>query len=360
MENNYECPRCHNVFPFSNKMMHDTRCTEQNPLPLNQSRKQENRGIQTSQNVNNSNNQNMSIRSIRSTVVIPNESNIIERPPSGEFPEVFECSICKGMFMEKEREDHMLCHDLGKSSINDSNIHSNIRSNDNNDLYASRRTIEQQKEIEREIERRNRERQQNQDNRNNNINSSSLDNNNSIHSRTSINRGNNQRSNINNYIRINDNNFNISMPYEENRNDNNSNIRVRVFINNNNNGGLNNNRRGLRISRLVSFRDFNNISINPELLRSFLSNSRNSNIYESQADGDGEVMDELAETKIEDVNKLASDKKNCVICLEDFENGDNAIFLPCIHLFHKDCILNWLKSHDNCPICKFKVSGENQ
>ena len=243
-------------------------------------------------------------------------------------------------------------------------IHSNIRSNDNNDLYTSRRTIEQQKEIEREIERRNRERQQNQDNINNNINSSSLDNNNSIHSRTNINRGNNQRSNINNYIRINDNNFNISMPYEENRNDNNSNIRVRVFINNNNNGGLNNNRRGLRISRLVSFRDFNNISINPELLRSFLSNSRNSNIYDSQADGDGdgdgEVMDELAETNIEDVNKLASDKKNCVICLEDFKNGDKAIFLPCIHLFHKDCILNWLKSHDNCPICKFKVSGENQ
>ena len=37
MENNYECPRCHNVFPSFNKIMHDAICTEQNPLPLNNS-----------------------------------------------------------------------------------------------------------------------------------------------------------------------------------------------------------------------------------------------------------------------------------------------------------------------------------
>ncbi|MBO6088931.1 MAG: hypothetical protein J6P37_01275 [Lachnospiraceae bacterium] len=41
---------------------------------------------------------------------------------------------------------------------------------------------------------------------------------------------------------------------------------------------------------------------------------------------------------MEDVSKLDPEKKNCVICLEDFKNKDKAIILPCIHLFHKTCI----------------------
>ena len=35
---NYECPKCHNVFPKSNKFLHDIHCTVNNPLPLNQNR----------------------------------------------------------------------------------------------------------------------------------------------------------------------------------------------------------------------------------------------------------------------------------------------------------------------------------
>ena len=39
--------------------------------------------------------------------------------------------------------------------------------------------------------------------------------------------------------------------------------------------------------------------------------------------------------------------------------GDKAIILPCIHLFHTECIKNWLKTQNTCPICKFKLTGEN-
>ncbi len=74
---------------------------------------------------------------------------------------------------------------------------------------------------------------------------------------------------------------------------------------------------------------------------------------------DEEILNELPETQIEDVNKLDPEKKNCIICLEDFKNGDKAIILPCIHLFHTNCIKNWLKTQNTCPICKFKLTGEN-
>ena len=85
---------------------------------------------------------------------------------------------------------------------------------------------------------------------------------------------------------------------------------------------------------------------------------------------DEDILNELPETQIEDVNKLDPEKKNCIIkldpekknciiCLEDFKNGDKAIILPCIHLFHNECIKNWLKTQNTCPICKYKLTGEN-
>ena len=34
MDCDYECPRCHNFFPLQNKIIHDIRCTEEKPMPL--------------------------------------------------------------------------------------------------------------------------------------------------------------------------------------------------------------------------------------------------------------------------------------------------------------------------------------
>merc|ERR1711865_138519 len=44
---------------------------------------------------------------------------------------------------------------------------------------------------------------------------------------------------------------------------------------------------------------------------------------------------------------------SCVICLCEFENGDNLMVLPCQHEFHTECINPWLlKKSSKCPICK--------
>ena len=72
-----------------------------------------------------------------------------------------------------------------------------------------------------------------------------------------------------------------------------------------------------------------------------------------------EVIDDLPQTVVNDASKLSSEKKNCVICLTDFENGDKTIVLPCIHLFHYDCIVQWFGSHNSCPVCKYEVTGNN-
>ena len=71
------------------------------------------------------------------------------------------------------------------------------------------------------------------------------------------------------------------------------------------------------------------------------------------------IINELPQNKIDDIKKLDKDKQNCVICMEDFKNGDVTTNLPCLHMFHSNCIQCWLKTQNTCPICKFKLTQEN-
>ncbi|KAI9203899.1 uncharacterized protein BJ171DRAFT_599794 [Polychytrium aggregatum] len=44
---------------------------------------------------------------------------------------------------------------------------------------------------------------------------------------------------------------------------------------------------------------------------------------------------------------------SCVICMDDFECGNHVRRLPCHHMFHDQCISEWLTRHTRlCPICK--------
>ncbi|KVI05183.1 Zinc finger, RING/FYVE/PHD-type [Cynara cardunculus var. scolymus] len=43
----------------------------------------------------------------------------------------------------------------------------------------------------------------------------------------------------------------------------------------------------------------------------------------------------------------------CSICLQDFEVGNSAgIFPKCDHKFHPECISQWLRTHNSCPVCR--------
>ena len=73
-----------------------------------------------------------------------------------------------------------------------------------------------------------------------------------------------------------------------------------------------------------------------------------------------DILDNMEIAKIKDVDKLDVDKKKCTICLENYVNGDETIALPCIHIFHANCIKTWLKENNSCPICKNEIKFENQ
>jgi len=43
----------------------------------------------------------------------------------------------------------------------------------------------------------------------------------------------------------------------------------------------------------------------------------------------------------------------CSICLELYQENDKIVQLTCNHIFHKDCIREWLQNkQNNCPLCR--------
>ena len=48
---------------------------------------------------------------------------------------------------------------------------------------------------------------------------------------------------------------------------------------------------------------------------------------------------------------------SCCICLSDIEKNEETVLLPCGHMFHWNCCLNWLKGNNTCPMCRFVIKG---
>jgi len=52
----------------------------------------------------------------------------------------------------------------------------------------------------------------------------------------------------------------------------------------------------------------------------------------------------------------------CAICLDSISNESNNILLPCNHIFHISCIMNWIDTQlsknytPSCPLCKNKYN----
>ncbi len=46
------------------------------------------------------------------------------------------------------------------------------------------------------------------------------------------------------------------------------------------------------------------------------------------------------------------DNYQCIICMENFSENELVKQLSCGHIFHEDCINQWLEQQKNCPFCK--------
>ena len=67
----------------------------------------------------------------------------------------------------------------------------------------------------------------------------------------------------------------------------------------------------------------------------------------------------LNEFQFKHIKKYSQIKeKKCSICLVKFRGSDIIKEFPCNHIYHKDCILKWLKKSNICPLCKYDITGD--
>lgn len=266
---------------------------------------------------------------------------------------LFICNICKARMPLSNKNDHMMCHKLEQEDkdllaakkIQDDDIFGNVSPDE----------VEQQLKIEQIIH------QQQQQRRNNNNNFSGFNNLNNLtgNNINFINDDFNSDPDFANFARMGNMNNTSGSPNiiirriitngnSPNFGDNMGNPDfLNNFFNNNNTSGMG------RIMIPISFtgnrggqNDLN------EMIENMLH-------YTRENPTDAAIVSELPETKIDDIKKLDKDKQNCVICMEDFKNGDKTTNLPCLHMFHTNCIQSWLKTQNTCPICKFKLTPNN-
>ena len=50
------------------------------------------------------------------------------------------------------------------------------------------------------------------------------------------------------------------------------------------------------------------------------------------------------------------DQKQCIICQDDFELGDKVKELSCSHIYHRNCIDEWLVKEKKCPCCNKEIT----
>ena len=353
MENDYECPKCHNIFPSQNKITHDLRCTEENPMALHQRHQMQiNNQINKNQDLNNANkikkdeenfpeisnqNQNSQINS---------EFQQLQQLSESDY---FICDICAESLPESVMNDHMYCHYLeqeDKNNLNNNNIlkvnkkqiekqqkiEELIKKNNEMKRIEQQKKIEkqkklivikQQKQIEEQIKKQNQmkiiEQQKKRE------------------KQIKIQNAIKQQKQIEQQIKR-ENDMRRQIELQRQR-------QIQIQLQR---------QRQIQIQLQRQIQRQNNLNRN-NLINAFFQPVIPN--YENPTDQT--IINDLPENVIDDVTKLDNEKKNCLICLEDFKNGDKTTILPCIHFFHTNCILHWLKSQNSCPICKYKLIRNN-
>lgn len=56
------------------------------------------------------------------------------------------------------------------------------------------------------------------------------------------------------------------------------------------------------------------------------------------------------------VESLKDETDTCTVCMESFRKGETLMILPCMHRYHKNCIMPWLQQSGLCSVCRYNVA----
>lgn len=68
-----------------------------------------------------------------------------------------------------------------------------------------------------------------------------------------------------------------------------------------------------------------------------------------------ETISQVMQFKWGEEGAPENSQTQCMVCLMDFEDGEDCRKLPCDHVFHASCVDEWLRRCTDCPICKCNI-----
>ena len=150
--------------------------------------------------------------------------------------------------------------------------------------------------------------------------------------------------NINPYLNLNSNRYAVpSINQNSNRHVNQVNPTQNQYINSRvNNPNQNNN---------------SYVAQNSVYNSNVLFNNKNLSDFDKKKDY---LFSEMDQYQYKHIQKYDSRKgTECAICLEEFQRNDIIKeFYKCKHIFHKECLKNWLKRSNECPLYKHDLTED--
>mmetsp|Transcript_27161 Transcript_27161/g.64488 ORF Transcript_27161/g.64488 Transcript_27161/m.64488 type:complete len:394 (+) Transcript_27161:152-1333(+) len=72
----------------------------------------------------------------------------------------------------------------------------------------------------------------------------------------------------------------------------------------------------------------------------------------------GEVSERDVDLSTPSLEQPLELEQTCSICLLAFEEGETVTDLTCGHLYHAECVSEWLLKKNECPLCKNPIASE--
>ncbi|KAJ8599414.1 hypothetical protein CTAYLR_007982 [Chrysophaeum taylorii] len=69
-------------------------------------------------------------------------------------------------------------------------------------------------------------------------------------------------------------------------------------------------------------------------------------------------LSELPMVRISEEDLVQDGNDFCCVCLDPQRVGDVALKLPCGHLYHRECAVDWLQKHCTCPNCRYELESD--
>jgi hypothetical protein len=93
------------------------------------------------------------------------------------------------------------------------------------------------------------------------------------------------------------------------------------------------------------------------------NNEEEENHYSSNSSADGSLAtcSRARRRSTLSSGESTADHNVCPICLGAYKEG-SMLFTSkhCAHIFHGDCILEWLTKHEDCPVCRAQMVTEEE